>query len=120
MTSVRVRPANVALVLGRGRSQEEVKLGEALGLAYLESALRTADPDREILLLNAIVDPELRAARTADLADARLAARRVAATDPTLCAYRWYTGTSATGPPRSPPRSRSWSRANRGPGDARR
>jgi radical SAM superfamily enzyme YgiQ (UPF0313 family) len=77
--------SHVALVLGRGRSQEEVKLGEALGLAYLDAALRKSRPDVGISLINAIIDPELRGRRDDDLTDARVAARRVAAVAPILC-----------------------------------
>jgi radical SAM superfamily enzyme YgiQ (UPF0313 family) len=77
--------SHVALVLGRGRSQEEVKLGEALGLAYLDAALRKSRPDVGISLINAIIDPELRGCRDDDLTDARVAARRVAAAGPILC-----------------------------------
>ncbi len=77
--------SHVALVLGRGRSQEEVKLGEALGLAYLEAALRKSRPDVGVSLINAIIDPELRGCRDDDLTDARVAARRVAAAGPILC-----------------------------------
>jgi radical SAM superfamily enzyme YgiQ (UPF0313 family) len=77
--------SHVALVLGRGRSQEEVKLGEALGLAYLDAALRKSRPDVGVSLINAIIDPELRGCRDDDLTDARVAARRVAAAGPILC-----------------------------------
>ena len=77
--------SHVALVLGRGRSQEEVKLGEALGLAYLDAALRKSRPDVGISLINAIIDPELRGCRDDDSTDARVAARRVAAAAPILC-----------------------------------
>lgn len=77
--------SHVALVLGRGRSQEEVKLGEALGLAYLDAALRKSRPDVGISLINAIIDPELRGCRDDDFTDARTAARRVAAAAPVLC-----------------------------------
>src|SRR5580692_9718798 len=81
----RRRLSHVALVLGRGRSQEEVKLGEALGLAYLDAALRKSRPDVGVSLINAIIDPELRGCRDDDLTDARVAARRVAAAGPILC-----------------------------------
>jgi radical SAM superfamily enzyme YgiQ (UPF0313 family) len=77
--------SHVALVLGRGRSQEEVKLGEALGLAYLDAALRKSRPDVGVCLINAIIDSELRGCRDDDLTDARVAARRVAAVSPVLC-----------------------------------
>src|ERR1700728_1522781 len=81
----RRRLSHVALVLGRGRSQEEVKLGEALGLAYLDAALRKSRPDVGVCLINSIIDPELRGCRDDDLTDAIVAARRVAATAPVLC-----------------------------------
>lgn len=83
-------PTNtVALVLGSGGSEEETKLGEALGLAYLVTAIKTASPDTMVELLNAIIDAELRSIRAAgtpgDLADADRAAQRVAEINPVLC-----------------------------------
>src|SRR5437870_4539848 len=76
---------DVALVLGRSGSQEEAKLGEALGLAYLEAALQKSHQEITVSLVNAIIDPELRRARTDDFQDASIAAHRVAACDPILC-----------------------------------
>lgn len=76
---------SVALVVGRGRSREEVKLGEALGLAYLDAALRKYQPGVDVLLINAIIDRDLRAGRTDDFEDARIAARLIAEKEPFLC-----------------------------------
>jgi anaerobic magnesium-protoporphyrin IX monomethyl ester cyclase len=91
---------SVALVLGRGGSVEEAKLGEALGLAYLEASLRRSGLNVDIFLTNAIVDAELRAAQTDDFEDARVAARRVAAADPVVCGisliYRGQQAWTAT------------------------
>jgi radical SAM superfamily enzyme YgiQ (UPF0313 family) len=77
--------STVALVVGSGGSEEEVKLGEALGLAYLEAHLREAFPAMNVLLLNAIIDAELREIRGEGGDDAYAAALRVALLDPLVC-----------------------------------
>ncbi len=93
---------SVALVVGAGGSEEETKLGEALGLAYLKSAMRAAHPEVETTLLNAIIDPDARTIRARARAraeagtaprdelaqgyrDAEAVARRVADRNPLLC-----------------------------------
>jgi hypothetical protein len=78
----------VALVVGSGGSEEETKLGEALGLAYLVTAIKTRMSTMEVVLLNAIIDAELREIRadhSDELADARRAAQHIAQLNPVLC-----------------------------------